>query len=170
MCQDGKWAKSSKTAHNYKKARANTWASSHSPMSPSMSSTGCEQLGWELLGGAAERVTRSVSGTNASHSANNGNACCVARSRSSRRVLLLATFIPSTSRQCTNAPLVQSRSLPFYVAITNFACILATPRPLFGLRAVANSSALLFSPSSQTSSTTFTTTSPQGRGLAQKHA
>ena len=74
-----------------------------------MSSTGCEQLGWELLGGAAERVTRSVSGTNASHSSNNGNACCVARSRSSRRVLLLATFTPSTSRQCTNATLVQSR-------------------------------------------------------------
>ena len=69
-----------------------------------MSSTGCEQLGWELVGGAAERVTRSVSGTKASHSANNGNACCVARSRSSRRLLLPATFTPSTSRQFNNAP------------------------------------------------------------------
>ena len=119
-----------------------------------MSSTGCEQLGWELLGGAAERVTRSVSGTKASHCANNGNACCIARSLICRWLLLPATFTPRTSRQCNSAPLVQSLSLPFCAAITNFACILATPRPLSGLRGVASSSALLFSPSSQTSPAT----------------
>ena len=156
MCQQGKREKSSKTAQNNKRAHAKMWASSHSSMSPSMSSTGCEQLGWELLCGAAERVTRSVSGTKASHCANNGNACCIARSLICRQLLFPATFTPSTSRQFSNTPFVQSRSLPFCAAITNFACILATPRPLSGLRGVANSSALLFSPSSQTSSTTRT--------------
>ena len=44
----------------------------HSSMSASMSSTGCEQLAWELLGSAAERVTRSVSGTNLG-----GSSCMV---------------------------------------------------------------------------------------------
>ena len=107
-----------------------------------MSSTSCEQQGWELLGGAAQRVTRSVSGTKASHCANKGNACCIARFLVCRRLLPLGTFTPSTSRQCDNADLVQSRSLPFCTAITNFACILATPRLLCGLRGVANSFAL----------------------------
>ena len=97
-----------------------------------MSSTGCEHLGWELLGGAAKRVTRSVSGTKASHCANNGNACCIARSLICRRLLLPTTFTPSTSRQRNSAPLVQARSLPFYAAITNFAYILATRRALSG--------------------------------------
>ena len=119
MCQQGKWEKSSKTAHNNKRAHANTWTSSHSSMSPSMSSTGCEQLGWELLGGAAERVTRFVSGTKAPHSCNNGNACCVARSASSRRLLLPATFTPSTSRQFNNAPLTN-----------HAACHSALPSPI----------------------------------------
>ena len=118
------------TAQNNNRAHANTWEPPfHSSMSPSMSSTGCEQLGWELLGGAAERVTRSVSGTNASHCANNCNACYIARALICRRLLLPTTFTPSTSRQCKNAPLVQSRSLPLCAAITNFACILATRRP-----------------------------------------
>ena len=71
--------------------------------------------------GAAKRVTRSVSGTKASHCANNGNACCVARSLICRQLLLPATFTPSTSRQFNNAPFVQSRSLQFCAAITNFA-------------------------------------------------
>ena len=130
------------TAHNTKRAHANTWASCHSSMTPSMSSNGCEQLGWELLGGATERETRSVSGTKASHCANNGNTCCIARSLICCRLLLPATFTPSTSRQFNYAPFVQSRSLPLCDAITNFACILATPRPLSGLRGVANSCAL----------------------------
>ena len=138
--------------------------------SPSMSSTGWKQPGWKLLGGAAERVTWSASGTNASHRANEGNTCCRARSLVCRRLLPLGTFTPSTSRHCDNASLVQSRSLRFCVAIINFACILATPCLLSGFRGVANSSALLFSPSSQTSSTTFTTTSVQGCGPAKKHA
>ena len=98
-------------AKNNKSAHANIWAASfYSSMSPSMSSTGWEQHGWELLGGAVERVTRSVCGTKASHCANKGNACCIARSLICRRLLPLGTFTPSTSRECDNAPLVQSRS------------------------------------------------------------
>ena len=134
-----------------------------------MSSTGWEQQGWELLGGAAERVTQSVSGTKASHCANKGNACSTARSLICRPLLPLGTFTPSTSRQCDNAALVQSRSLPFCAAITNSACILATPRLLSGLGGVAYSSAPFFLPSSQTSFATFTTTSVQGCGPAEKY-
>ena len=134
-------------AKTNKQAHANTWAPSfHSWMSPSASSTGWEQQGWELLGGAAERLTPSLSGTKACHCANNGNACCIAMSLICRRLLPLGTFIPSTSRQCDNAPLVQSRTLPFCAAITKFASILVTRRPLPGLHGVAKSSALLFSP------------------------
>ena len=105
---------------------------SHSSMSPSMSSIGWEQQGWELLGGAAELVTRSISGTKASHYANKGKACCIAMSHACRRLLPLGNLIPSTSRQWDDAALVQSCSMPLCAAITNFACILATPRPLFG--------------------------------------
>ena len=76
--------------------------------------------------------------TKASHCANNGNACCIARSLICRQLLLPATFTPSTSRQFNDAPFVQSRSLPFCAAITNFARILAIPRPLPGLCGVAN--------------------------------
>ena len=143
---------------------------SRSSMRPSMSSTGWEQQGWALLGGAADRVTRSVPGTMASNCANKGNACCMAMSLASQRLLPLGSFTPSTSRQWDNAALVPSRSLPLCAAITNHACILATPRPLFGLRGVANSYALLFSPSSHTSFATFTATSLQGCGPAGNHA
>ena len=45
--------------------------------------------------------------------ANNGSACCIARSRICRRLLLPATFTPSTSRQFNNPPFDESRSLPF---------------------------------------------------------
>ena len=135
-----------------------------------MSSTGWEQQGWELLGGAAERVTRVVSGTKATHCANKGNTCRIARSLICRQLLPLGTFTPRTSRQYDNAPLVQSRSLPLCAAITNFASLLATQHPLSGLRGVVNSSTLLFSPSSQTSCATCTTTSVQGCELAEEHA
>ena len=58
-------------------AHADMWAPSfYLSMSPSMSSTSWEQQRWEVLGGAAERVTRSVSGRKASHCVNKGNACC----------------------------------------------------------------------------------------------
>ena len=135
-----------------------------------MSSTGWEQQGWELLRGATEWVTRLASGTKASHYANKCNTFCIARSLVCRRLLPLGTFTPSASRHCDNAALVQSRSLPLCAAITNFACILATRRPLSGFLGVGNSSALLSSPSSQTSSATFTTNFVQGCGPAEKYA
>ena len=135
-----------------------------------LSFTGWEQHDWELLGGAAERVTQSVSGTKASYCANKGKACCIAISLARLRLVPLGNLMPSTSRQRDNMVLDQSCSLPLCAAITNFACILTTTCPLFGLCGVANSSALLFSPSSQTSSATFTAASVQRHGSAEKHA
>ena len=99
-------------------------------------------------------------------------ACCIAMSLACRRLVPLGNLTPSmcTSEQWDNVVLDPSRSLPLCAPITNLACIVATTRPLFGLRGVANSSALLFSPSSHTSSATFSAASVQGRGSAEKHA
>ena len=72
----------------------------HSSMSLSMSSTGTWEHGCELLGGAAERVTRSVGGTQSeSIWASKSNTCCIAMSRASPRFLLFGTFTPMLAKQ-----------------------------------------------------------------------
>ena len=71
----------------------------HSSRSPSMSSTGTWEHGCELLGGAAERVTRSVGGTQSqSIWASKGKTSCIASSQASPRVLLFGTFTPMLAR------------------------------------------------------------------------
>ena len=95
----------------------------HSSMSPSMSSTGTWELGCELLGGAAERVTRSVAGTpSESIWASKGNACCIAMSLACRRFTLYGTFTPMAPKQSQMRARVQSRNVPAFAANTSLGC------------------------------------------------
>ena len=85
-------------------------------------------------------------------------------------LLPLSNLTPSTSKQWGSVAFVLSRSLPLCAAISNFVCIVATPRFVFVLHGVTQSSVLLFSTSSRTSSTMWIPTSLQGCGSTQKHA
>ena len=142
----------------------------HSSMSPSMSSTSTWEHGCELLGGAAERVTRSV-GRVQSESiwASKANACCIAMSRAFRRFLLFGTFTPMLAKQSQMRARVQSRNVPAFAAHTSLAC--ARAKALFGsdFRGASASSSLLLSAASAASSTTCTTASPHGLGSLTKH-
>ena len=142
----------------------------HSSMSPSMSSTGTWEHGCELLGGAAERVTRSVGGTQSqSIWASKGNTSCTASSRASPRVLLFGTFTPMLAKQSEMRARVQSRNVPNFAAHTNLACARAKARFGSDFRGATASSSLLFSAASAASSTTYTTASPHGLGSLTKH-
>ena len=81
-----------------------------------------------LLGGTAEQVTRSISGTKASHLAIKSSACCIAISLACLRSQPLGNLTPNTSKQWEMVAFGQSRSLPVLAANTSSACILATPR------------------------------------------
>ena len=65
-----------------------------------MSSSGTWEHGREPLGGAAERVTRSVGGTQSeSFWASKGNSCCIAIGRACRRFMLYGTLTPMAPKQ-----------------------------------------------------------------------
>ena len=142
----------------------------HSSMSPSMSSMGTWELGCELLGGAAERVTRSVGGTQSeSIWASKGNACCIAMSLACRRFVQYGTFTPRAPKQSQMRVRVQSRNMPAFAAHTSLACARAKARFGSNLCGATASSSLLFSTASAASSTTYTIASPQGLGSLTKY-
>ena len=142
----------------------------HSSMSPSMSFTGTSELGCKLLGGAVERVTRSVGRTQSeSIRASKGNACCIAMSRACRRLMLYGTFTPMTPKQSQMRAHVQSRNVPAFAAHTSLAYARAKARFGSDFRGATAPYSLLFLAASAASSTTSTIASPQGLGSLTKH-
>ena len=135
-----------------------------------MSSTGTWELGCELLGGAAERVTRFVGGTQSeSIWASKGNACCIAMSLACRRFVLYGTFTPRGPKQSQMQVRVQSRNVAAFAAHTNLACARAKARFESDFRGATASFSLSFSAASAASSTTCTIALPQGLGSLTKH-
>ena len=95
----------------------------HSSISPSMSSMGTWELGCELLGGASERVTRSVGGTQSeSIWASKGNAYCIAMSLACRRFVLHGTFTPRAPKQSHMRVVTDASACP----VTTCACLCGT--------------------------------------------